>query len=125
MAFITINGRDFPSPDQGLELLVATFVTDGKNANGEFIGDKVGRDQIKINNLQWKFLDHATWSGILQEFKSFVVTAKVPDMVNGGWVTLQMYPGNRTAIPCATDSQGLPTMYKDCKVNLVDCGVIE
>lgn len=124
MATIIINGREFPSPDVGLELLVATYVTDGKNANGEFIGDKVGRDQYKVNNLQWKFLDAATWSAMLQEFSSFVVTAKIPDMVNNTWVTLQMYPGNRTALPAQTGADGLPTCYKDCKVNLIDCGVI-
>lgn len=125
MAFITINGKEFPSPDFGLELLVVTYVTDGKNANGEFIGDKVGRDQYKVNNMQWKFLDAATWSVMLKEFDSFVVTARIPDMVNNTWVTLQMYPGNRTAKPMNESGQdGLPSMYADCKVNIVDCGVI-
>ena len=52
--FIYINGREFPSPDRGLEFLVATFVSTGKNANGEFVGQRVGRDQYKLNN----------WSGI-------------------------------------------------------------
>lgn len=49
--FIYINGREFPSPDRGLEFLVATFVSTGKNANGEFVGQRVGRDQYKLNNL--------------------------------------------------------------------------
>lgn len=124
MATITINGREFPSPDTGMELLIATYVTDGKNANGEFIGDRVGRDQHKVNNLQWKFLDAVTWSAMLQEFSSFVVTAKIPDMVNNAWITLQMYPGNRTALPVQEGEDGLPTLYKDCKVNIIDCGVI-
>ena len=125
MAVITINGRDFPSPDVGMELLIATYVTDGKNANGEFIGDRVGRDQYKLNNLQWKFLDAATWSEMLKEFSAFVVTARIPDMVNNAWITLQMYPGNRTAVPVLIGTDGMPTMYRDCKVNIVDCGVID
>jgi len=107
-----------------MEMLVATYVTDGKNANGEFIGDRVGRDQYKVNNLQWKFLDAVTWSEMLKEFGAFVVTARIPDMVNNGWITLQMYPGNRTAVPVTTGTDGLPTMYRDCKVNIIDCGVI-
>lgn len=125
MAVITINEKEFPAPDIGANLIVATNVSDGKNADGEFVGQKVGRDQYKIDGLQWKFLDAETWSKILQEFSSFVVTAKIPDMVNNRFLTIRMYPGNRTATPVEFDRNGLPTMYKDCKVNLIDCGVIE
>ncbi|MCI8865578.1 MAG: hypothetical protein HFG60_09895 [Lachnospiraceae bacterium] len=125
MATITINGRQFPSPDIGGTLLVATNVSDGKNANGEFIGQKVGRDQYKFDNLQWKMLDAATWSEMMKEFEKFVVTARIPDMVRNDWITIRMYPGNRTATPVEFDKDGLPTMYQDCKVNIVDCGVME
>lgn len=125
MATIVINEKEFPAPDVGANLIVATNVSDGKNASGEFIGQKVGRDQYKVDGLQWKMLDAATWSEILKEFSSFVVTARIPDMVNNQFVTLRMYPGNRTATPIAFDKNGLPTMYQDCKVNLIDCGVIE
>ena len=125
MAVITINEKEFPAPDIGANLIVATNVSDGKNANGEFVGQKVGRDQYKIDGLQWKFLDAETWSKILQEFESFIVTAKIPDMVNNRFLTIRMYPGNRTATPVEFDRNGLPTKYKDCKVNLIDCGVIE
>ena len=71
MAVITINGREFPAPDVGGNLVVATNVSSGKNANGEFVGQKVGRDQYKFDALQWKFLDAATWSAMLQEFDKF------------------------------------------------------
>ncbi len=125
MAVITINGREFPSPDIGGSLLVATNVSDGKNAKGEFIGQKVGRDQYKFDSLQWKFLDARTWAAMLQEFDKFVVTAKIPDMVNNRFMTIRMYPGNRTATPVEFDPSGLPTAYRDCKVNIIDCGVME
>lgn len=125
MAIITINEKAFPAPDIGANLIVATNVSDGKNADGEFVGQKVGRDQYKIDGLQWKFLDAEIWSKILKEFDSFVVTAKIPDMVNNQFLTIRMYPGNRTATPIEFDEDGLPTKYKNCKVNLVDCGVIE
>ena len=125
MAVIMINEKEFPAPDVGTNLIIATNVSDGKNANGEFVGQKVGRDQYKVENLQWKFLDAATWSAILKEFDSFIVTARIPDMANNQFVTLRMYPGNRTATPIQFNKDGLPTMYRDCKVNLIDCGVIE
>lgn len=125
MAVITINGREFPSPDIGGNLVVATNVSDGKSALGEFAGQKVGRDQHKFENLQWKFLDAATWAAMLQEFDKFVVTARIPDMVHNRMMTIRMYPGNRTATPIKFDENDLPTLYMDCKVNIIDCGVIE
>ena len=39
--------------------------------------------------------------------------------------TERMYPGNRTAKIWELGPDGLPSMYKDCKVNLIDCGVME
>ena len=125
MAIITINGRTFPGPDVGGKLTVATNVSQGKNALGEFVGQKVGRDQYKFDSLQWKQLDAKTWSDMLKVFEKFVVIARIPDMVNNVWMTLKMYPGNRTAEPIAFDADGLPTLYQNCKVNIVDCGVIE
>lgn len=125
MAVITINGREFPAPDIGGNLVVATNVSDGKNANGEFVGQKVGRDQYKFDALQWKFLPAKTWTTMLQEFDKFVVVARIPDMVNNRFVTIKMYPGNRTATPIEFDRDGLPIRYRDCKVNLIDCGVME
>ena len=125
MAIITINGREFPAPDIGGQFTVATNVSQGKNANGEFVGQKVGRDQYKFDSLQWKRLSAEAWSGILKEFEKFVVVARIPDMVNNGWITIQMYPGNRTAKPVEFNASGMPVVYQDCKVNLFDCGVIE
>ena len=125
MAVITINDREFPAPDIGGNLVVATNVSDGKNALGEFIGQRVGRDQYKFENLQWKFLPAETWATMLQEFDKFVVTANVPDMVHNRMMTIRMDPGNRTATPVEFAPSGLPTLYKDCKVNIIDCGVME
>lgn len=123
MATLSINGRDFPAPDIGGNLIVSTNVSAGKNAKGEFIGQKIGRDQYKFDSLQWKYLDAETWAAILREFDKFVVTAKIPDMVNNRFLTIQMYPGNRTATPVEFNAAGLPTKYRDCKVNIIDCGV--
>lgn len=124
MAEILINGKSFPAPDTGMKTVVTTNVSAGRNAFGEFIGDRVGRDLYKLDSLQWKFLSAETWSAILREFGSFVVLARIPDMVNNTWLTIRMYPGDRTATPCEWGADGLPTRYKDCKVNLIDCGVV-
>lgn len=122
--FIKINDIEFPAPDRGLDLIVATNVSAGRNAKGEFVGQKVGRDQYKIDNLQWSMLSAEDWSKMLKEFDKFVVTGTFPDPVNNNWITIRIYPGNRTASePVEWYEDGRPKRYKTCKVNLIDCGV--
>lgn len=122
--FIKINGHTYPQPRRGLEIIAATIVDSARNANGVVVGQKVGRDQQKLNSLQWAYLDAATWSAILKEFDGgFFVTVSYPDMVNNTWTTRKMYPGDRSAKPFHLNpSTGLPLDYIDCKVNLIDVG---
>lgn len=87
------------------------------------IGQVVGREQQKINNLEWAYLTAEQWSAILKEFKNFYVTVSYPDMVNNTWTERKMYPGDRTAEPFHLDPvTQLPLDYINCKVNLIDCG---
>lgn len=65
-SFIIINGTKFPQPRRGLELLSATIVDSARNANGVVVGQKVGRDQQKLNNLFWGYLTAEQWSAMLQ-----------------------------------------------------------
>lgn len=117
-----INGREFPSPKRYPEMIVSTLVNSGRNAFGEVVGQKVGRDQYKMNNMVWPHLDAETWSAMLQEFENFYVIAKIPDMVHNRWLEIKMYPGDRSAQPFKFGEDGLPTEYINCKVNIIDCG---
>lgn len=123
---IQINGNvNIPYPSEGLELIVSTLVDSGRNARGEVVGQRVGRDNYKCNSLQWNWLDAKTWSMILKEFENFFVICRIPDMVNNDWIELKMYPGDRSAKPYWLDKKtGLPSHYQNCKVNIIDCGVI-
>lgn len=121
--FIRINGREYPQPRRGLELIGSTIVDAARNANGVTVGQMVGRELQKINNLEWGYLTAEQWSQILQEFEQFYVTVTYPDMVNNTWTTRKMYPGDRSATPFHMDeATGLPKDYINCKVNLIDCG---
>lgn len=122
---IYVNGKAFPSPKRGLNFVVTTMVSSTRNANGEVVGQKIGRDQNKLDALVWPVLDAKTWSDMLKEFDNFFVTVKFPDMVTNEWRILKMYPGDRSAEPYMIDAEGFPTKYINCKVNLIDCGVIE
>ena len=122
-AFIKINDLVCPFPSRGLELMTATLVDAARNANGVTYGQKIGRDQYKVNQLVWPALSAEQWSAILKQFGKFYVNVTFPDMVNNTMKTLKMYPGDRTAEPYWIDENtGLPTMYINCKVNIIDCG---
>lgn len=121
--FIRVNGKPFPAPKRYPNMVVTTAVDSARNANNKVVGQKIGRDNYKVDNLEWPYLDAATWSAMLKEFdKSFFVTVQFWDMVNNNWRTLTMYPGDRTADVFKIDSQGRPTHYLNCKVNIIDAG---
>lgn len=122
MSFIKINGKPYPSPGLYPNLVVTTAVNAGRNTNNKVVGQKIGRDNYKIDNLSWPYLDAATWSSMLKEFENFFVTVEFWDMVNNTWKTLTMYPGDRTADVYMTDKQGKPISYINCKVNVIDAG---
>jgi len=125
-AFITINGKQFPAPARGIGYEIATTVSNGRNANNEFVGQKVGRDQQKVDNLSWPHLSAAVWSELLQEFEKFDLTVTYPDPVHNTWKKIKMYPGNRTADVFKVNPQtGLPSEYINCKCNIIDCGLLE
>lgn len=122
-SFIKINGNAYPTPRRGLNMMAATIVNSARNANAVVVGQVVGREQQKLDNLEWGYLTAEQWSAILKEFKNFYVTVTYPDMVNNTWTTRKMYPGDRTATPFHLDPDtGLPKDYINCKVNLIDCG---
>lgn len=121
--FIQINGHAYPAPRRGLKPTIATTVDAGRNANNVVVGQRVGRDNQKLDNLYWGYLDAETWKNILQEFKNFYVTVTYPDMSTGAWTTRKMYPGDRSAEPLhISETTGLPLDYINCKVNLIDVG---
>ncbi|OYP01993.1 hypothetical protein C8E03_108196 [Lachnotalea glycerini] len=123
MAFITINGKQFPAPARFPKLVISTLVDAGRNANGVVVGQKIGRDQNKVDSLTWPVLDATTWASMLQEFSGFFVIATIWDMAANDWVTIKMYPGDRTADVLEIDDSGRPVKYKDCAVNIIDCGL--
>lgn len=122
--FIKINGREYPAPDRGLGFLVSTTVNSGRNEKNVMKGQRVGRDIHKIDNVVWYQLNADTWASLLQEFeRDLCVTVEFPDMVHNCWQTKIMYPGDRSAQPLLIDERtGLPSIYKNCKCNLIDTG---
>ena len=122
MAYLAINGYELPAPKRGVEPIVTTIVDAGRNANGTVVGQRIGRDQYKINNLEWPWLTAAEWSRILSILSNFFVYVTFPDPVTNNLITIKMYCGDRTAEPYYVDGSGMPTHYRNCRVNLIDVG---
>ena len=122
MAYLAINGYELPSPKRGVEPMVTTIVDAGRDANGTVVGQRIGRDQYKLNNLEWAWMDAETWSRILSILSNFFVYVTFPDPVTNEFVTIKMYPGDRTAEPYYVDDSGKPTHYCNCRFNLIDVG---
>ena len=125
MAFLEINGVEVPCPSTGLEIILSDAVNSGRNANAEVIAEKVGKTNIKYNNLRWAWLTKDQWSLICSLFSNFFVVAKVFNPATNSFVNIKMYPGDRTAEVYWTEKDGVtPMNFKDCKVNIIDCGIV-
>ena len=125
MALITIEGTSIPVPKRGMAETVSTNVNDGRNSVGEMVGERVGRDIYKLDNLEWVWLTKAQWSAILQLVKKFKFQVTFPDVVNGGYCTHTMYCGDRSAEPYYINANGDFTFYRSCKMNLIDVGLVD
>ncbi len=122
MGYLAINGYELPPPKRGVKVVVTTVVDAGRNANGSVVGQKVGRDQYKIDGLEWSWLTAYQWKKILSILNNFFFDVTFIDPVRNTRKTVKMYCGDRTAEPYWLDDDGEPTHYRNCKVNLIDTG---
>ena len=118
MSYLKINGYELPPPKRGVHPIVTTVVDAGRNANGAV----VGRDQYKIDGLEWSWLTADQWSRILSILSNFFVYVTFIDPVTNAEKTIKMYPGDRTGEPYWVDANGKPTHYRNCKFNVIDTG---
>lgn len=122
MAYLAINGYELPEPARGVTPTVTTLVDAGRNANGVVVAQRIGRDQYKIDSLEWPWLTAEQWQTILNLLSDFFVNVTFVDPVTNSKKTIKMYCGDRTAEPYWLDGDGKPTHYRNCKVNLIDVG---
>lgn len=121
-AYLLINGVEVPYPKRGVQPLVSTVVNAGRNANGVTVGQRIGRDLYKINQIVWPWLTAKEWSNISTLLSSFFVMVTFPDPVTMRRITVRMYCSDRSSEPYWVDDNGDPTHYTNCKVNLIDTG---
>lgn len=122
-SFLRVNGVDFPCPKRGFTYTISTTVNAGRNANNAVIGQVVGRELYKLDNMEWAALPVETWQKMLKAVDPFYIPVTFEDYRTGKPITITMYPGDRTAKPLFVDKKThIVTKYENCKFNLIDCG---
>lgn len=122
-SFLNVNGYNFPCPRYGFQYVITTTVNAGRNANNAVIGQRIGRDLIKLNTLEWVGLKPEVWQMMLRAVEPFYIPVTFEDYRTGNPTTIIMYPGDRTAKPLFADKNSHKvTLYENCKFNLIDAG---
>ena len=121
-AFLIVNGVRFPTPKRGFKITVLTNVDSGANALGAVVGQVIGRNQYKLDSMQWEGLDAAVWERMLTALEPFFIPVTFEDPQTRERRTITMYPGSRSGEPYWLDRDKKIKQYRNCQLNLVDCG---
>lgn len=121
-AFLIVNGMPFPTPKRGFKITVLTNVESGVNASGGVVGQVIGRNQYKLDSMQWDGLDAALWEQMLKAVEPYYVPVTFEDPQTRERRTITMYPGSRSGEPYWLDKDKKIKLYRNCQFNLVDCG---
>lgn len=123
-SFLNVNGYDLPCPRHGFQYTIYTVVNAGRNVNGAVIGQRVGRDLYKLDNLQWVGLKPETRRMMLKALEPFYVPVTFEDYMTGKPITITMYPSDRSGRPLFVDNlTHMVTMDETLAFNLIDCGL--
>lgn len=118
---------DWPSPRDGFEYVYSVMVNAGRDANGAVIGQRVGREVVKLNNLEYVGLRPNVWEAMLRSMEPFYFPVTYWDIRTRSPQTVTMYCGDKTARPLFCFPDGAKAheveIYRNCKVNLIDCGL--
>lgn len=107
----------------GLGFTIKSNIETITNANHVMIGQRLGKDTHEVSNCIWQIMDASTWSNLLKEFaKSPIAEVRFPDMINNEWQVKQMYVQEQSAEVLSANENGLPSLYRNCTMTLVDTG---
>lgn len=123
-SFLNVNGYDFPPPRRGFSWTISTTVNAGRNANNAVVGDRVGRDLYKLDNMEWVGLTPKQREMMLKAIEPFYVPVTFEDMKKPGHpITIIMYPGDRSGSPLFVDRLTHMVLQDETlKFNLIDTG---
>lgn len=126
MAWIeTDGGVAIPAPDLGSsKISISTLVDGGRNQNGNFIGQVIGDDKLKVE-IKFTMLSSEEMMNFLKIFDrrqggSFINRFRILDPRTNNLTYLTMYVGDRSGTPYMVNPQSLrPSFWKDVTANLI------
>ncbi len=126
MAWIeTAGGIALPPPELGsCGVTISTMVDGARNGNGDFIGQVVGDDKLKIE-VSFGMLTPSEMQTLLSLFDrkrggKFINTFRVFDPRVNDFVYMDMYVGDRSGTPYLVNPQTMrPSFWRDVKANLI------
>lgn len=122
-SFLNVNGYEWPCPKYGFSYTISTTVNNGRNTNNAVIGQRIGRDLIKLEQMEWVGLSPEKWKMILKSVEPFFVPVTFEDFRTGQPTTITMYPGDRKANPLLVNPKThIVEKYDKCSFNLIDAG---
>ena len=122
-SFLNVNGYDLPCPRYGFQYVFSTAVDAGRNLNNAVVGQKVGREIVKLDSLEWVGLKPDERIKIMKALEPFFVPVTFEDVRTGGTSTVTMYHGDITVKPLFVDKNTHEIIQDEVlAVNLIDCG---
>ena len=127
MAWIkTTSGIALPEPLIGSgNTTISTMVNSGRNSSGNFVGQIVGEDKMKIE-MAWDGLSPSEFENLLKIWDrrqggKFINSFTVYDPRVRDYVTMRMYVGDRQGRPAMIANTGVgdPKYWQDIKVDLI------
>ena len=127
MAYIThSSGMVIPAPEYGSGgFSLSTLVDGGRNQNGNFIGQVIGDDKLKIE-VTFAALNPTELQRFLALFDrrvggSFTNTFRVYDPAIGNFRNALMYVGDRSGQPFKLNpNTSIPEWFLKVKANLIE-----
>ena len=119
-ALVSISGYDFPEPST-YDAVTSTIVDSARNVAGYVVGSVIRHDVAKVE-IKWRYLTSAQWARVLSLFtNNFYNSVRFFDQSKNGYVTRQMYVGDRKAGMWRRDPNTGEVMgWTDCALALVE-----
>jgi hypothetical protein len=123
-ALVSVGGYDFPEPS-AYSANTSTLVDSSRNVEGRMVGSVI-RDDVSKVEISWKYLTVEQWASIQKCFRQssggkFINAVTFFDQSAGGWVTKEMYVGDRKSGLWRRDPKNGDVLgWTDCALSLIE-----
>lgn len=120
-----IDGKAYPHPMWTYSMPTQRLVEGMRNTRGVVISTPIGVNLEKFDGIAFPILKAPIWEEILRDKIGFYCQLTYYSPQRSAVVTRWFYFGDSTHVVHKYKDNGtlmIPEIYRDCKVNLIDCG---